>query len=199
MATSSTSTDPDSAPRRQEAARIIRAGSREATDAAEPWERPATPDDLAELSTKRFERLPHRPASLADIPDAALAALRPVVGDVPLEHVFVIPRAARTVGVERAEWVVAPTEVVAIGGDRMAIWVDDPAGPRVRGVIPFRDVVAILDRTILLYGRLEIIGSEASIVVRYNTVGQPDLRALLLPIRRAFTTDPGAAAGRGGT
>ena len=124
-----------------------------------------------------------------------MAALRPVVGDVPLEHVFVIPRAARTVGIERAEWVVAPTEVVAIGEDRMAIWVDDPAGPRVRAVIPFRDVVAVLDRSILLYGRLEIIGPETSIVVRYNTVGQPELRALLLPIRRSLRADPGAAAG----
>jgi hypothetical protein len=53
-------------------------------------------------------------------------------------------------------------------------------------VIPFTDIVAVLDRSILLYGRLEIIGPEASIVVRYNTVGQPELRGLLLPLRRSF-------------
>ena len=67
----------------------------------------------------------------------------------------------------------APTEVVAIGRDRIAIWIDDPAGARILAVIPFTDIVAVLDRSILLYGRLEMVGPEASIVVRYNTVGQP--------------------------
>jgi hypothetical protein len=193
MTTQSMSTDPGPTPH-EPGTRVIPVGAREVADPAEPWELPATPDDLVELSTKRFERLPHRPASLADVPDAALTGLRRVVGDVQLEHVFVIPRAARTVGVDWARWVVAPTEVVAIGEDRMAVWIDDLAGPRVRAVIPFRDVLAILDRSILLYGRLEIIGPEASIVVRYNTVGQPELRALLLPIRRSRAPVPGTLA-----
>ncbi len=185
MTSQSNPTDPGPAPS-EAVTRVIRASDRETLDPAEPWEVPATPADLEELSTKRFERLPHRPASLAEIPPGALAALGPVVGDMPLEHVFVIPRAARSVGIEHADWVLAPTEVVAIGRDRIAIWIDDPAGARVRAVIPFTDVIAVLDRTILLYGRLEIIGREASFVVRYSTVGQPELRGLLLPLRRSF-------------
>ena len=103
-----------------------------------------------------------------------------------MEHVFVIPRAARSLGIGRVDWVLAPTQVVAIGRDRIAIWIDDPAGPRVRAVIPYADIVAVHDRSILLYGRLELMGPEASIVVRYNTVGQPELRELLLPLRRSF-------------
>jgi hypothetical protein len=171
-------------------ARIVRASDREILDPAEPWEAPATADDLEELSTKRFERLPHRPARAAEIPPGAAAALGEVLGEMPLEHVFVIPRSSRSIGVRRADWVVSPTEVVAIGRDRIAVWIDDPAGPRVRAVVPFADVAALLDRTILLYGRLEIIGPETSIVVRYNTVGQADLRGLLLPIRRSFEAVP---------
>lgn len=185
MMTQSIPTDPGPA-HGEVAVRVIRAGDRETLDPAESWELPATLADLEELSTKRFERLPHRPASLAEIPPGAVAALGPVVGEMPMEHVFVIPRAARSVGAGRADWVLAPTEVVAIGRDRIAIWIDDPAGARVRAVIPFADIVAVLDRSILLYGRLEIIGPGASIVVRYNTVGQPELRGLLLPLRRSF-------------
>ena len=185
MTTPSTPTESGAAPG-ELGSRVIRASDRETLDPAEPWELQATPADLEELSTKRFERLPHRPANLAEIPAGAIDALGPVVGELPMEHVFVIPRSARSVGVDRADWVIAPTEVVATGQDRIAIWIDDPAGARVRAVIPFTDVVAVLDRTILLYGRLEIIGPQASIVVRYNTVGQPELRALLLPLRRSF-------------
>ncbi len=166
--------------------RVIRASARETLDPAERWELPATPADLEELSTRRFERLPHRPANLAEVPPGAAAALGPVVGEIPMERVFVIPRAARSVGTGRADWVTSPTEVVAIGRDRIAVWIDDPAGAHVRAMIPFTDVVAVLDRTILLYGRIEIIGPEGSIVVRYSTVGQPELRDLLLPLRRSF-------------
>ncbi|HSP18362.1 MAG TPA: hypothetical protein VLQ79_02540, partial [Myxococcaceae bacterium] len=129
--------------------RVIRAADRETLDPAAPWEQPATLADLEELSTKRFERLPHRPASLAEIPPGAAAALVAIVGELPMEQVFVIPRAARSVGIDRADWVVAPTEVMAVGRDRLALWIDDPAGARVRSVIRFADITAILDRTIL--------------------------------------------------
>lgn len=185
MTTQSTPTSPGPAPG-ELGPRVIRASGHGTLDPAEPWELPATPADLDELSTKRFERLPHRPANLAEVPPGAAAALGPVVGEIAVEHVFVIPRAARSIGTGRADWVVAPTEVVAIGRGRIAVWIDDPAGARVRAVIPFTDVVAVLDRTILLYGRLEIIGPEGSIVVRYSTVGQPELRELLLALRRSF-------------
>ena len=191
MMTLSIPVDPGPTPGAPEA-RVIRAGDRDLLDPPEPWEVPAMPADLEELSTRRFERLPHRPSSLAEVPSVAVVALEPVVGDLAMEHTFVIPRAARTVGTGRADWVVTPTEVVAVGRDRIATWTDDPAGARIRAVIPFSEIVAVLDRSILLYGRLEIIGPQESVVVRYNTVGQPELRALLLPLRRSFEPLPGA-------
>jgi hypothetical protein len=165
--------------------RVIRATGRDEADPPEPWELPASAEDLRELATKRFERLPHRPASLAEVPAGAIGDLRAVVGEVGPEQLFVIPRAARTIGLDDAAWVVSPTEVVAVGHDRVAVWIDDAGGPRVREVLAIADVVGLLDRSILLYGRLQLIGPESSIVVRYNTVGQPELRSMLLPVRRA--------------
>ncbi len=162
--------------------RVIRARTHDEPDPAEPWELPADEELLTELSTRRFERLPHRPASLAEVPEGALGDLRPVIGDVGPEQLFVIPRSARTIDAGR--WVETATEVIGVGDDTIAIWITDADGPRVRALLSFADVVAMLDRSILLYGRLEIIGSESSIVVRYNTVGQPELRNLLLPLRR---------------
>jgi hypothetical protein len=165
--------------------RVVRAAGRDEPDPPEPWELPAAEEDLKELSTKRFERLPHRPASLTEVPAGAVDDLRAVVGEVGPEQLFVIPRSSRTVGSESAGWVLTPTEVIAVGSGTIAIWIDDAGGPRVRAVVPVADVVAVLDRSVLLYGRLEIIGPESSIIVRYNTVGQPELRAMLLPVRRA--------------
>jgi hypothetical protein len=163
--------------------RTIRARTHDQLDPAEPWERPADQEVLRELSTRRFERLPHRPATMAEVPDGALADLKDIVGDVGLERLFVIPRSSRMAGPEHGHWVETAPEVVAVGADTIAIWIRDADGARIRATIRFDDVVAILDRTILLYGRLEIIGPDASLVVRYNTVGQPELRGTLLPAR----------------
>jgi hypothetical protein len=73
--------------------------------------------------------------------------------------------------------------VLAVGADRLAVWLEDPAGPRIRATSPIDDVVAVLDRTVLLAGRLELVGRDTSIVVHYNTVGRSDIRRLLRPIR----------------
>ncbi len=155
-------------------------------DPAEPWELPASPDELTELSTRRFERLPHRPANPDEVPRGALDDLRPVLGDLTLEQLFVIPRSTRVVGATAgARWVVTPTEVLAVGAGRLAVWIDDANGPRIRASMPFEDVIAISDRTILLYGRLELVGRETSVVVRYNTVGRLEVRSLLQPLRAA--------------
>lgn len=163
--------------------RIVSFRGREELDPAEPWESPATDDDIRELSTRRFERLPHRPMNIREVPAGALDALRAVVGDVGLDKLFVIPRVARVAGTDRAGWVLSPTEVLAVGAEQLAVWLNDPAGPRIRASLAVSDVVAILDRTVLLHGRLELISRESSVVVRYNTVGRPEVRALLQPIR----------------
>ena len=65
-----------------------------------------------------------------------------------------------------------------------------------RAVLPLAGVVAVLDRSVLLHGRLELVGPEPSIIVRYNTVGRPELRELLLPVRTS--SQPVATALPGG-
>lgn len=167
--------------------RVVTITGREELDPSEPWETPATEADIKELSTRRFERLPHRPMNIREVPAGALEALRPVVGDVGLHQLFVIPRVARVAGTDQAGWVLSPTEVLAVGADRLAVWLNDPEGPRIRANLPLSEVVALLDRTVLLHGRLELIGRDASIVIRYNTVGRAEVRALLQPIRSLAT------------
>jgi hypothetical protein len=178
--------------------RVVAITGREELDPSEPWETPATEADIKELSTRRFERLPHRPMNIREVPAGALEALRAAVGDVGLHQLFVIPRVARVAGTDQAGWVLSPTEVLAVGADRLAVWLNDPAGPRIRATLPLNEVVALLDRTVLLHGRLELIGRDASIVVRYNTVGRPEVRALLQPIRSLATpADTALPAGAG--
>ena len=150
-----------------------------------PWERPATEDEVRNRDARHFERLPHRPASLAAVPAGALDALRAVVGEVGLTQLFVVPETVRGIGTTRDEWVATRTEVMAVGNDTIAVWIDDPEQPGVRAAMPFASVAAILDRSILLYGRLEVFGPGESIVVRYNTVGRPELRDLLRAVRRS--------------
>ena len=129
---------------------------------------------------------------MTEVPAGALDDLRRVVGDVDLEQLFVIPRSSRTVGSARADWVLTPTEVIAVGSEAIGVWIDDVGGPRVRAVLPLAGVVAMLDRSVLLHGRLELVGPEPSIIVRYNTVGRPELRELLLPVRTS--SQPAATA-----
>jgi hypothetical protein len=165
--------------------RVVTITGREELDPSEPWETPATESDIKELSTRRFERLPHRPMNIREVPAGALDALRAVVGEVGLHQLFVIPRVARVAGTDQAGWVLSPTEVLAVGAERLAVWLNDPAGPRIRADLPLGEVVAMLDRTVLLHGRLELITRDSSVVIRYNTVGRPEIRALLQPVRAA--------------
>jgi hypothetical protein len=108
----------------------------------------------------------------------------------------VIPRAIRHTGIDRQGSVVTPVQVVAVGESSLAVWMDDGTGPRIRALVPFPEVAAILDRNILLLGRLEIVSGGEPVVVHFNTVGRPELRWLLLGLRRSFS--PVAAGLPGG-
>jgi hypothetical protein len=177
--------------------RVVDATMVSAGDLPESWELPATAADTEDTRDRSFERLPHRPATWAEVPGSARDDLRRAVGEIELEQLFVIPRAPRPVGAHRNAWVVTPTQVVAVANGSIAVWVDEGMGPRIRAQVPFADVAAIMDRNILLYGRLELVLAQGSIVVRYNAVGRPELRQLLLPVRRGF--DPADAATHAGS
>lgn len=178
--------------------RVVDATMVSAGDPPESWELPATAADTEDTRDRSFERLPHRPASAAEVPGSAWDDLRRAIGEIALEQLFVIPRAPRPVGAHRTAWVVTPTQVVAVGNGLVAVWTDEVTGPRIRAQVPFDDVAAIMDRNILLYGRLELVLADGSIVVRYNAVGRPELRELLLPVRRAFgQADADLPAGAG--
>jgi hypothetical protein len=70
------------------------------------------------------------------------------------------------------------------------MWVDHPAGAGVRVVVPVHRLAAIVKRNILLYGRVALVGAEVPLVIRYNTVAEPDLRESLLAVRSAMAGSP---------
>jgi hypothetical protein len=154
-------------------------------DPPEPWEGPGDEEDLRAYTARRLAAYAHRPRSPKDVPAGALEALNAVLGKLTGEDLIIVPRTPRPVGVGPDLWVVTPTSVLAVGERALALWVDRP-GPGIVAVIPFDEVAAIVDRTILLLGRMEIHGADRSIVVRYNTVGRELMRSALVEIRRSF-------------
>ncbi|MHB8959876.1 MAG: hypothetical protein ACYDAN_09645, partial [Candidatus Limnocylindrales bacterium] len=133
------------------------------SEPAEPWEAPA--DDRDVEAHRRLGRAGYAdiPQSLASpgVPDGAVAELAASVGDLVPGRVITIPRTPRNAG--RGGWVVTPASVVGLGADAVALWVDG-AGQRVVARMPYEEVAAVSDLTVLLYGRVEIVGPEGSIV-----------------------------------
>ena len=153
-------------------------------DPAEPWEGPGDESDLRAYTARRLASYAHRPRSPQDVPIGALEALTGVLGHLGGEDLVILPRTPRVVG-GRNTWAVTPTSVLGVGDRALALWVDGP-GAGVVAVIGFDEIAAIVDRTILLLGRLEVIGAGRSIVVRYNTVGRHLVRNALAEARRSF-------------
>lgn len=166
-------------------ARIIDLRRDGLADPPEPWELPAGPADLAAYASLRRAAYALVPADLCSpvIPDGALAALEASVGAIEPGSLMLLPRTPRTAGPRR--WVVTPACVVGIGADAVALWIDRPVGG-IAVRLPFTEVAAIVDLTVLLLGRLEVVGPDASIVLRYNTVGRDEVRSGLLAIRRGW-------------
>lgn len=162
----------------------LRRGS--TADPAEPWEIPLRGFDPAWRQGH-----PSRPSSRAELPPAALDALEGACGPLSLERLLLLPRTTRLVRARRC--VLTPTEVLAFGDATVALWIDDGAQGRVLAVA-VDEIAAIVDRRVLLYGRLALITAERRLVVRYNTVARPwlhdSLRALRATIaRRSESTE----------
>jgi hypothetical protein len=156
-----------------------------ALDPPEPWEGPGGEDDLRAYTARRLAAYAHRPRTPRDVPAGALEALTAALGHLAGEDLIVIPRTPRPVAAGPNSWVVTPISVLAVGEAALALWVGEP-GPGIVALVPFDEVAAITDRTILLLGRLEITGAGQSIVVRYNTVGRHLVRGALAEVRRSF-------------
>jgi hypothetical protein len=152
---------------------------------AEPWEVPGNEEDLRRYTARRLGAYVQRPRDASELPAGALADLEAVLGPLELGDVVLLPRTPRPTGVGELRWVVTPTSVLGVGERAVALWVDEPAA-RVVARLPFDEVAAVIDRTILLLGRLEIVGRTTSIVLRYNTVGREVVREALGELRRSF-------------
>ena len=154
------------------------------SDVAEPWEIPVPRQERYEIGRRLVER-PFRPTKTEHLPPLALSALETMCGPLSLECLLVIPRTTRLVS--RRQCVITPAEVLAFGGRAIALWVDDGPGGRVLS-IPVDQLIAVDDRTILLYGRLRLLAADRQLVVRYNTVSRRDLQENLCEVRNRMAT-----------
>ena len=166
--------------------RILDINKDDLREPPEPWELGGGETELLDYGRRRMAAFPRRPDDWDDLPAAATTALRAALGPFELEDALLVPRTPRPTGTSNLAWVITPTAVLAVGTDAVAYWVDSRGGGAVVGRIPFTDIAAIADRTVLLYGRLEIVGSSQSIVLRYNTVSRKVVRDLLHEVRRSF-------------
>jgi hypothetical protein len=162
-------------------------------DAPEPWELPGDAADLKAYGSLRRAAYAFIPADLRspELPGGAVETLAASVGALQPGSVILLPRTPRSVGPR--SWVVTPACVLGIGADALALWVGAPVDGVVAR-IPLAEVAAIVDLTVLLFGRLEIVGPEGSIVLRYNTVGREEIRSALAAIRRSWPS-PGEPRG----
>jgi hypothetical protein len=75
------------------------------------------------------------------------------------------------------------TRVIAFGSSGVGQWTEGEGVGSVESM-PIDDLLAIDDRTVLLHGRLSLIGRKGRIVIPYNTVARPQFRESVLWLRR---------------
>jgi hypothetical protein len=154
------------------------------TDPAEPWEIPVAKRDRYKID-RMLPGRPFRPAKTADIPPVALVSLQAVCGSLPFEQLYIIPKTTRLVSSD--DCVITPTKVIGFGERDIGLWIDDGPDGRLT-TIPIDQLLAVDDRTILLYGRLRLIASDSQLVVRYNTVSRTDVQENLAQVRARMAT-----------
>lgn len=150
-------------------------------DPPESWETPYTGQDGGEYF--RAMRTPHPfvPASRDELPEGALEALSEPCGVDDLGQLFIIPSCVRLTG-RRAESVMTPLRVAALGARAVGLWTAEPT-PGLRALIGIDTLSYIEDIHILLYGKLSFISREGRINIRYNTVARRVLEPALLALR----------------
>jgi hypothetical protein len=113
-----------------------------------------------------------------------------------LEQFFVIPTGCRRTGSRRTRHITTPTQVLGLGDDAIALWVDAPPRPGVRVIIALDMLAAIDDVEFLLDGRLSFLSADDRLTVRYNTVGRSSVEPAIGAVRAAVAGDPSPLPGQ---
>jgi hypothetical protein len=159
-------------------------------DPPDPWEQRIRADQVARVSGGGPAGHPYRPSRWQDVPVGAVDALDAASGARRLEQFFVIPAGCRPTGLRRARHVATPTQVLALGDDAIALWVDSAQPPAVRARIALEALAAIDDRQVLLDGRLSFLSAEGQLTIRYNTVARAQLEPAITTLRAVVAGEP---------
>ncbi len=127
--------------------------------------------------------LPFRPERREDVPGRAWGRLEATCGELNLERILVLPPFGTRPTFRRRVW--APARVLAVGSLAIGLWTDEGEAADRLEYLPLADVLAIDDRTVLLNGRLTVVGPTSRVVVAYNTTARTQLRDSIAWLRRA--------------
>jgi hypothetical protein len=127
--------------------------------------------------------MPFRPEGRKDMPGRAWGELEATCGELNVERMLVLPRFGTRPTFRRRVW--APARVLAVGSLAIGVWTDEGDAPDRLEYLPLADVLAIDDRTVLLDGRLSVVGPASRVVVGYNTTARTQLRESIAWLRRA--------------
>jgi hypothetical protein len=155
----------------------------------ELWERPYSAKAGAFYYNAAYDTHITVPRTESEIPGSALPLLTNACGIDGLNQFFMLPMGVRPVG-SLARKVITPQLVLAIGNSAVGLWTDWPE-PGLRAVIDARDLFAITDIQILLYGELCFQSDDHRLTVRYNTVDREKIEPQLLRFRKLLWGPPG--------
>ncbi|MCX7037982.1 MAG: hypothetical protein NT005_02435 [Spirochaetes bacterium] len=151
------------------------------SDPPEPWETPYTRQDGGAYFRELRTPHPFVPGRREELPAGAWEALAGPCGVEDLGQLFIIPSCVRMTG-RRAESVMTPLRVAALGTRAVGLWTAEPT-PGLRAAIGIDSLAYIEDIHILLYGKLTFFARDARISLRYNTVARRVLEPALIALR----------------
>ncbi|WP_020658723.1 hypothetical protein [Amycolatopsis benzoatilytica] len=153
------------------------------TAAAEPWE--------IQIGRDLADGLDTEPPARWSRPGAAAEDLADLVG--PGEVLFAPSATRRSAG--GVVW--TPEQALGAGPRGVALWVDDLPYPRVVGVIPYAELVAVEHAMSGRYACLVLTGLRKTLVFRYRSWAWPAVADLLTQVRsralRPGTPEPAHA------
>jgi len=159
-------------------------------DPAESWEMPYSEQDGGFYFRGNYAGHPCVPRNLEQMPVGAFDSLEGPCGVEELRQILIIPSSVRATGLGNQK-VITPLQVLAVGARAVGLWAAKPE-PGTKVIVTLKDLAAIEDVQILLYGRLSFLARDQRLTIRYNTVCRRVLEPPLHTLRRRIAA-PGCA------
>ncbi|WP_020502513.1 hypothetical protein [Sciscionella marina] len=157
-----------------------RATNRDSAIALLPWEIGLDASTVKLLRAFQVSVPPYLPSTWSAAPGDAVAALRELVDVRYPQQLLVAPADLARVG---RDWVLTPTQVLGIGKNGVALWVDDLPYERVAAAFAYPQITAVEHTIDGACGLLTVTGADRRLMFRYPRTSWPLIGNLLIDIR----------------